>query len=439
MSKNREFFTIGEIKPDQRGPVTVEGLVSGKRVHKEVAFVDFGGFMSYVLQVVTNDLDAVKIAVPGAIALTEGVLTTKRLKDETNPLGGLELQASRFEVLQLPDRSPDYFSWVDVRDGRVALNQFNYNELIRKPEYYRVIDLKRGLEEAFITHFKREGFTPINVPGLTTSIVEGKGAEVFTFSGYAGRLSLIQSPQQIKQIMAGLHEKVVWTGSAYRNDPSDTRWHLAEFTGLDIEMQTHYLNKNDSLQEVMEKLTGATGALINEMARHHSCLTENNARIPFLPREGIPQVTFQKAWEFTGKPHDFSRKEEKKLGDYIKETTGSDFYFITHFPFKEKAFYTDTLNPGDPNTLSYSFDLIYKGVEISSGGLRVVNPQQLEAQMKAKGINPNDCQLYLDHFKRGAMQTGGFGMGLERILAILLGTSSKVIAAFPKTAKLAIG
>jgi aspartyl/asparaginyl-tRNA synthetase len=183
--------------------------------------------------------------------------------------------------------------------------------------------------------------------------------------------------------------------------------------------------------------------MVGELANHPQALAENHAELPNIPKQGIPIISFEDAMEMVkNDPNNpgiitFNRIAEGIVAKFVKEKTDSDFYYIIGFPADEKPFYVDL---ADADT-TYSFDLVYRGVEISSGGLRINDPALLRERLRVKGFTDlRQFKDYFDVFERGSIQTGGFGLGLERFVANSLGgLNVRLTTLFPKTAKTAIG
>lgn len=377
----------------------------------------------------------------GSIIRIEGIFSRRpqeniKNTNDDNLFDQYELKStpSDIKVLSQIEIAKTGLRWEDAMKGH--LNSEDYGEIIRLPEFKRIMTLRSSIKDTFLNYFKQKGFMSIDVSSLTSSISES-GAEVLSVNSRAGEMSLIQSPQQIKQIMAGILGKVVWVGQAFRNDPSATAHHLTEFTGMDTEFQILTNDKRSGMMSVMNELQGVITALINEINTDSRVFIDNNTTPPKPITGSFPVLKFEEAIKIA-KTSEFDRKAEKIVAQYIEQTTGSEFYFITDFPDKEKPFYTDVVEDDTEHT--YSFDLIYRGVEISSGGLRVNDPSILKRRLIEKGYNPKDFVSYLDNFSRGTAQTGGFGIGLERFIANSLGgINVRLTIPFPKTSDLILG
>jgi nondiscriminating aspartyl-tRNA synthetase len=351
----------------------------------------------------------------------------------------MQAQVADINLVINPEKSRSALPWKGLVESGLLTPEF-YGEVLRMQEFRRLMLFRESISNVFIEHFKIEGFTEITVPALTSSVAES-GAEVFKVLGKGGELALNQSPQQLKQAMAAIYEKVVAKGQFFRDDPSFTAHHLAEFTGLDVEMQIRYENKWQAMGDVMKQLENVVRSMVDEMDNHKQTLKDNDAEVPVIPEEGIPIISFEDAM-YLVKNQDpeltsFNRAAEGIVAEAIKVETGSDFYFIINFPADEKPFYTDITGDGG----SYSFDLIYRGVEISSGGLRINDPNLLKQRLAEKGFDDLSAyQAYFDIFERGTAPTGGFGLGLERFVANSLGgLNVRLTTLYPKNARTILG
>lgn len=377
----------------------------------------------------------------GSVIRVQGILSKRSeeniREDLAESLFGryeFKSKSSDIEVISQVEKEKIGLKWEDVMKGH--LNSEEYGEIIRMPEFKRIMSLRNSIKESFLGYFTQKGFRPIDVSALTSSISES-GAEVLRVNSRAGEMSLIQSPQQIKQIMAGIFGKVVWVGQAFRNDPSVTAHHLTEFTGMDTEFQILTSDKRSGVMSVMSELQGVMTKLVEEINNNQGVIIDNKCVPPKPVTSPFPIIKFKDAIRIA-ETTEFNREAEKKIAAYIEKTTGSEFYFVTDFPDVEKPFYTDVIEE-DPD-YTYSFDLIYRGVEISSGGLRINKTADLKRRLVEKGYDPKDFVSYLDNFSRGTAQTGGFGIGLERFIANSLGgLNVRLTVPFPKTSDLIIG
>ncbi|HNZ84094.1 MAG TPA: aspartate--tRNA(Asn) ligase, partial [Candidatus Pacearchaeota archaeon] len=225
---------------------------------------------------------------------------------------------------------------------------------------------------------------------------------------------LAQSPQVYKQILVGVYERVFTVAKAYRAEPSVTSRHLSEYISLDAEMG--FIDSWEDIMDVCEKTV--KGMLENVKDNH---LKIFGAQKPDLSIK-IPRIKLREAQEIInidkGEP-DLSPEGERKICQWAKEKYNSDFIFITHFPTKKRPFYTYP----DPQDAEYtqSFDLLFKGLEIVTGGRRINNYQQLVENINKWGNSERNFEFYLQAFKYGMPPEGGFAIGTERITKQLLG------------------
>ncbi len=232
---------------------------------------------------------------------------------------------------------------------------------------------------------------------------------------------LAQSPQFYKQMMVGVFDRVFETGPVFRAEKHNTKRHLNEYTSLDLEMG--YI---EGFGDLMAMETGflqyAMKLLEREYARELQILS---VTLPDVSR--IPAVRFDRAKELAAEkygrqirnPYDLEPEEEMLIGRYFQEEQGSDFVFVTHYPSKKRPFYAMD-DPADPK-FTLSFDLLYKGMEITTGGQRIHDYRILTEKLAARGMTEEGMEQYLDAFKYGMPPHGGLGIGLERLTMKLVG------------------
>lgn len=454
-NRTYDHLLLEDVGLDTENEMTIQATIKAVRRQGGVAFMELVGANP-------NDKLQVVIAVPkdqrdqfaalelkrGSIVHVTGMLVRRpeeaiRADVAQNYFAEHEFQTTVEGIRPLvqPEKLDSALPWANLVENGL-LTRENYGEIIRMPEFIRVMRLREDLKATFLSHFKGRGFTEFTVPSLTGSVAES-GAEVFRVKGRDHNLALNQSPQQMKQIMAAMYGRVVAVGEFFRDDPSFTAHHLAEFTGLDAEIQLNYENKWQAMGQVMYELEQVVRAMVAIMGNHEQAFADNGAQPPELPETTFPIISYQDAMAIVRAENpevtDFNRTAEGIIARKVKEATGSDFYFLVGFPSADKPFYTDIVEE-DPTT-SYSFDLIYRGVEISSGGLRINDANFLRQRLAEKGFTDvEQFADYLDNFERGSAQTGGFGMGLERFVANTLGgLNVRLATLFPKNAKMALG
>mgnify|MGYP002232064020 FL=1 len=288
---------------------------------------------------------------------------------------------------------------------------------IRERSKFRI---QEALVRAFRDYLYEHGFTEIHTPKLGARGAEG-GANVFKLSYFHKPAVLAQSPQFYKQMMVGVFDRVFETGPVFRAEKHNTKRHLNEYTSLDLEMG--YI---DSFQEIMSMETGylqyAMALLKKSYDKELSLL---KLELPNVDR--IPAVQFEKAKELVSEkynrpvrnPYDLEPEEEALIGRYFKEEYNSDFVFVTHYPSKKRPFYAMD-DPADPR-FTLSFDLLFRGLEVTTGGQRIHDYQQLTAKIADRGWKKKAWNSIWMLFKHGMPPHGGLGIGLERLTMQLLG------------------
>ena len=305
--------------------------------------------------------------------------------------------------------------------------------LNRHPERRALLRLASVAMQAFRAALTERHFTEIQTPKLVGSATEG-GSEVFTVDYFGQPAFLAQSPQFYKQIMVGVFERVFEVGPVFRAEPHDTVRHLSEYVSMDVE-----LGFIEDHRTVMVVLREVLAGIIGQFAA--SCTAEISMleiRLPAVP-EVIPAIHFTEAkeiaWSRTGVDErneiDLAPAEERVLGAWAQETHSSDFLFVTGYPMAKRPFYTHP-DPERP-MWSNSFDLLFRGLELVTGGQRLHRHADYVAALAARGLRPDAFASYLDAFRHGMPPHGGFAIGLERLIMQLTGVPNiRLAAAFPR-------
>ena len=283
--------------------------------------------------------------------------------------------------------------------------------------------IQEALTRAFRDYLYENGFTEIHTPKIGARGAEG-GANLFKFSYFHKPAVLAQSPQFYKQMMVGVFDRVFETGPVFRAEKHNTKRHLNEYTSLDFEMG--YI---DSFEEIMAMETGFLQYAV-ELLRKDYAKELQILKIQLPKVDKIPAVRFDKAKELVAEkynrkirnPYDLEPEEEALIGRYFKEEYDADFVFVTHYPSKKRPFYA----MDDPNDEKFtlSFDLLFHGLEVTTGGQRIHDYAQLKAKIAARGMEEEGMEQYLDTFKHGMPPHGGLGIGLERLTMQLLGAEN---------------
>ena len=348
------------------------------------------------------------------------VVVTGTLREEPRAPGGVELAAQAVEVLSRPEAPLP----VPVPKARLNINLDT--ELGLRPVVLRhlrersVFKVQECLGRAFREYLQGQGFTEVHTPKIVHAGAEG-GSNIFRLDYFGRKAFLAQSPQFYKQTMVGVFDRVFEAAPVFRAEKHATQRHLNEYTSLDLEMG--FLR---SFTDLMALEQGFLRRLVDLLRREYAGeLALLGAELP--DAQHIPAVRFDEAKRLAAdaygyairEPYDLEPEEEQHIGRYAKEVWGSDFVFVTHYPGRKRPFYTMD-DPEDPR-YTLSFDLLFRGVEITTGGQRIHNYGQQVEKLKARGMEPEDFSGYLLFHKHGAPPHGGLGIGLERLTMQLCG------------------
>ena len=395
----------------------VEGAVHSIRNMGDVAFVILRRREGLFQTVFENEQVNVSIH-----ELKEAMTVRVRgiLCEEERAPHGRELRIRHVDILSCP-AGPLPLA-IDKWKMNTSLEaKLNYRSLsLRNIQERSKFKIQEALVRAFRDFLYEQGFTEIHTPKIGARGAEG-GANMFKLSYFHKPAVLAQSPQFYKQMMVGVFDRVFETGPVFRAEKHNTKRHLNEYTSLDFEMG--YI---DSFEEIMAMETGflqyAMEVLKKDYAKELEIL---KVELPDVSR--IPAVRFDKAKELVaGKynrkirnPFDLEPEEEALIGQYFKEEYNADFVFVTHYPSKKRPFYAMD-DPKDAR-FTLSFDLLFKGLEITTGGQRIHDYNMLVKKIENRGMTQEGMEQYLDTFKHGMPPHGGLGIGLERLAMQLLG------------------
>lgn len=305
----------------------------------------------------------------------------------------------------------------------------------------RILDLRTGTSQSifrlqaavsslFRAALDERGFIEIHTPKLQGTATES-GASVFEVKYFGRSAFLAQSPQLAKQMaIASDFGRVYEIGAVFRAENSNTHRHLTEYTGLDIEMsiEEHYHEMLETIDAVLKHIfRGLYAKYRREIETvKHQFPSEDLVILdetPVLRFADAIKMLNDSGWRNEdGDPlpedEDLATRDEIHLGEVVKEKYGSDYYILDKFPVSARPFYT-MADPNDPRYTN-SFDVFVRGQEIISGGQRIHDPQMLEDNMRKVGIDPASMDDYLEGFRWGAPPHAGAGVGLERLLMLIL-------------------
>lgn len=280
--------------------------------------------------------------------------------------------------------------------------------------------IQEGIVRGFRDYLYSQGFTEIHTPKIGAKSAEG-GANLFKLSYFHRPAVLQQSPQLYKQMMVGVFDRVFETGPVFRAEKHNTRRHLNEYTSLDFEMG--YIH---SFMDICEMETGFLQYMMALLEKEYSKeLKLLGVKLPDVSK--IPYVRFDEAKRLVSEkynrkirnPFDLEPEEEEMIGRYFKEEYDADFVFVTHYPSKKRPFYA--MDDPEDERYTLSFDLLYRGLEITTGGQRIHDYQKLLEKIEKKGMTTEGLEQYLDAFRFGMPPHGGLGIGLERLTMQILG------------------
>ena len=347
--------------------------------------------------------------------------------------GKVEIQAAKVEVISDVeyDHLPLAVNSGVIKEGLDTI--LNHRVLsLRNLQVHGIFLVQQEIIRAFRDFFRDRGFTEIQTPKIVAEGAEG-GAELFPVKYFKKRVYLAQSPQFYKQMMvAAGYERVFEVGHAYRAELHNTTRHLNEYISLDVEMgfikdeNDLVAIENEFLRYLFASLPETCG---EELSRFGVELSDPGV-IPKLS-VGEAQALLKAEYGKRLPAGNIDAEAEKLLGRYVKEKTGSDFLFLTGFPVSKRPVYA--MPEEEAPDLTKSFDLLYKGLEITTGGQRIHSYRMLYEKMQAFGLNPEDFGSYLDTFKYGVPPHGGFAIGCERLTMQLLNLANvREASLFPR-------
>lgn len=409
---------INELKDHVGETVEIAGFVDTYRDHGKLVFIDLRDLSGKVQMVALPNHEAAhktasELKPEWVIAVTGKVnKRPEKMVNEKEANGSIEIEITAIEVISKAAELPFELS-TDLNLD----TYLDYLPITLRPEARRaVFKVQAEILVAFRAFLNKERFTEFQAPKIVGGDAEG-GAGVFHVDYLNGKTAyLATSPQLYKQIMVGVFERVYAVGNVFRAEKHSTTRHLNEYTSMDLEMG--FIENHVDVMDMTGELMHAVFDHLKKTCAHEFELL--GATLPAIPKH-IPHMKLREAQKLLEKEHnveigdapDLEPQHERWLSEYAKKEFDSDFIFITHFPITKTAFYAYE----DPDDLGYSryFDLLFRGIEIVSGGQREHRYDTLVSKLTAKGLDPDKFSFYLQAFKFGLPPHGGFGMGLERL------------------------
>ena len=402
--------------------VVFSGFIDNIRDLQYVQFIivrDSSGKVQVTIE--KNDSNKVLNDLVSTLSLESTIKVSGKLfKNDNVKLNGMEIIPKNIEVTSksLPELPID----IKNKDAALRETRLDYRFLdLRREDNNLLFKVQTLMEYSMREYWVNNNFMEIHTPKISGASAES-GAETFKLDYFGTPACLSQSPQFYKQMaLASGFDKVFEIGPAFRAENSHTSYHAAEINMIDVELA--WIDSEDDVMDHEEALLKYTFSKINDKYREDIKKVFNieidNYDVKF------PRITFSDAKKIIREKYgyeaenklDFERKEEELICKYAKDEYKSDFVFITKYPYSARPFY----HMLDENGLTKSFDLLYRGLEITTGSQREHRIDILETQAKEKGINTKSLQFYLDFFKYGCPPHGGFAIGSARLLMQIFG------------------
>lgn len=407
-------------------PVTLEGWVHRRRELARVTFL-----------VVRDRSGLAQVVLPAGTAVPPEETTvrvTGTATSNTQAPGGVEVTDAVVEALTEPAKTPPAELWRPHLDVQLPTLLDHAPVLWRHPAQRARWELAAASLRGFRASLDGLGFTEVATPKFVESATES-GANVFAVDYFGRPAYLAQSPQFYKQQLVGVFERVYEVGPVFRAEPHDTVRHLAEYRSLDVELG-FVRDHRDVLAMLREVLAGMVGGIETYAP---TAVERTGARVPRVPAE-IPVIHFADALALVGAPEDepdLAPEHERALGAWALAEHGSDFLAVEGYPMAKRPFYTHPwtgsgADAGEPRW-SNSFDLLFRGLELVTGGQRLHRPSDYDAALRARGEDPADYAAYLQAFRHGMPPHGGFAIGLERWVSRLVEASNvREVTLFPR-------
>ena len=401
-------------------PVTIAGWVHRRRQLKSVSFLVVRDRTGLAQVVLTGPATQLLDAVPEeTVVQVDGLAVANE-----QALGGVEITDVSVTALCGPAVAPPFDLYRPTVAAGLPVILDNAGVALRHPLLRAPFEVAAVAVAGFRAHLDCAEFTEIHTPKIVGTATES-GANVFGIDYFGQRAFLAQSPQFYKQAMVGVFERVYEVGPVFRAEPHDTARHLAEYTSLDVELG--FITDH---HDVMDVLAGALRGMLTAVEqRAADAVARLGITLPAVP-ERIPEVDFAQAQELIaaatdadprGEP-DLAPADERWLSQWALREHGSAFLFVTGYPTVKRPFYTHP-DPDRPER-TRSFDLLFNGLELVTGGQRLHRHDDYLAALTARGEDPGEYAGYLDVFAHGMPPHGGFAIGLERFVARLTGAEN---------------
>lgn len=424
--KLKKEFELSDALDNIGKDITIECCVHKIRSMSGFSFI-IVRTARYTLQTIYSP-DKCRDSIDG---LKEGyfVNLTGTVTENVKGINGIEIILKEIKLISNPGFEYPLHVSKKKLDCILDVNLNNRSVSLRNPYERAIFKFQEGVCNGFREFMLKENFTEIHSPKIVAQGAEG-GANIFHLDYFDKHAFLNQSPQFYKQTAVAFFDRVFEIAPVYRAEKHATSRHINEYIGLDFEMG--YI---DSMYDVMAMEAAMLKYVMQYLKDNYANEIEIlEADIPEI--DEIPCVTLLEAKEIlgdkgSGNKLDLEPEDEVAICEYAKREFNCDFIFVTHFPSSKPPFYA--MNDRDDPRLAYKFDLLFRGIEITSGGQRIHDYDEQVAKMKAQGLNPDDFKYYLETHKYGLPPHGGLGIGLERLVMKLLKMSNiRQTSLFPR-------
>ncbi|KAB7668854.1 aspartate--tRNA(Asn) ligase [Bacillus sp. B1-b2] len=425
MEQSKERVLISEAQVHVGETIVLKGWIKKIRQLGNIGFLVLRDRTGTIQCVLENEQNKIKLEKESVVEITGEVVET----DKTEV--GVEVLVSKVAIFSNAKVVP--FE-VNKKHLNVGLDhQLNHRVLsLRHEQIQAIFTIQAMFVKSFTDFMNRQGFQQIFTPKIVSQGAEG-GANVFTFPYFKKQAYLAQSPQFYKQMMVGAgFERVFEVAPVFRAEEHNSSRHLNEYTSLDVEVG--FIENVDEVMELerraLEYIFEKIGEYCKKELAYFKVEIPNVKEIPKLTLEEA-QVILKDRFHKDSPSGDLNTEGEKVIGQYVKEKYKSDFVFITHYPKETRPMYTmpSRQHPG----LTESYDLLYNGTEITSGGQRIHDQAMLLKSFKEKGLDPLEFSSYIQAFAYGFPPHGGFAIGLERMIMKFLRLGNiREASAFPR-------
>lgn len=406
-------------------PVVLKGWVHNRRNLGNISFIQLRDRSGLVQCVLEGPLATIPTETESVVTVSGKVVPAPKAP------GGLEVSVTALEIISSAAPLPFEINKKEVKAGLESVLDHRVLSL-RNPKLHAVFTIQSVLVGAFREYLVSQGFTQIFTPKIVATGTEG-GSNLFPIDYFEQRAYLAQSPQFYKQMMVGAgYERVFEIAPVYRAEEHNTSRHLNEYVSLDVEMG--FIESEEDLMnletEALRHMFGKVAAECQAELALHGVVAPEIREIPRIP-VAEAQAILERNFGKLSPRGDLDPEGERLICQYVGESGRPALVFLTRYPREIRPMYA--MPAPDDARLTASFDLLFNGLEVTTGGQRIHQAQMLIDSMTARGLNPESFESYLEVFGLGMPPHGGFAIGAERLTAKLLGLANvREAAAFPR-------